>query len=115
MTAAVRSLLARFRQAGATLTCSSDGRVHFAAPAPLPAALLAEARQQRDAIARALAEPATLDLGDLPAAPCLACGCRSFWRVSVLSGGPGPWRCTKCTSPDREVWLDGHALSAGDA
>jgi hypothetical protein len=55
VTAAAVSLVARLRQAGATLTHFSDGRVRFAAPAPLSADLLAEARSQRDAIAAALA------------------------------------------------------------
>jgi hypothetical protein len=79
MTAAAGSLIARLRHAGATLTCSRDGRVHFAAPAPVPADLLAQARQHRDAIARLLGGPA--DLGTLPAAPCSDCGCSLWWRV----------------------------------
>jgi hypothetical protein len=42
VTTAAGSLIARLRQTGATLTCSRDGRVHFAAP--VPADLLTQAR-----------------------------------------------------------------------
>jgi hypothetical protein len=54
VTAAARALIARLRQAGAMLTCREDGKVGFSAPVPLPAALLAEARKHREAIAAAL-------------------------------------------------------------
>jgi hypothetical protein len=60
--AAALSIIARLRDAGATLQCSEDGRVRFSAAAPLPASLLAEARQHRKAIAAALAA----DAHDLP-------------------------------------------------
>jgi len=43
----------------------SHGRVHFAAPVPVPANLLMEARRHRDAIARLVGGPA--DLRTLPA------------------------------------------------
>jgi hypothetical protein len=48
------SIIARLRQAGAILDCWDGERVRFSAPAPLPAALLAEARQHREVIAVAL-------------------------------------------------------------
>lgn len=54
MTTAARFLIARLRRAGATLTCGNDGKVRFSAPVLIPAALLAEARNQRDGIAAAL-------------------------------------------------------------
>jgi hypothetical protein len=54
VTAVAGSLIIRLRQAGATLACGDDGKVRFSAPAPLPAALLAEARKYRDDIAAAL-------------------------------------------------------------
>ena len=54
MTAAALSIIARLQEAGATLECKDGGRVRFSAPAPLPAALLAEARKHREAIAAAL-------------------------------------------------------------
>jgi hypothetical protein len=54
VTAAALSIIARLREAGAALECKAGGRVRFSAPAPLPAALLAEAREHREAIAAAL-------------------------------------------------------------
>jgi hypothetical protein len=104
VTAVAGSLIARLRQAGATLTCLPDGRVRFAAPMPVPADLLTEARRHRDAIARLLGAPS--DLGALPAAPCPDCGSSLWWRVSVLSGGPGAWHCERCQPPDPDVWRD---------
>lgn len=59
MTAVALSIIARLREAGATLECSDGGRVRFSAPSPLPAALLAEARQHRETIAAALAAAAS--------------------------------------------------------
>jgi hypothetical protein len=55
VSAAALSIIARIHAAGATLQCKDDGRVRFSAPAPLPAALLAEARKHRESIAAALA------------------------------------------------------------
>ena len=54
MSAAALSIIARLQEAGATLECKDGGRVRFSAPVPLPAALLAEARKHREAIAAAL-------------------------------------------------------------
>jgi hypothetical protein len=54
VSAAVLSIIARLQEAGATLECKDGGRVRFSAPVPLPAALLAEARKHREAIAAAL-------------------------------------------------------------
>jgi hypothetical protein len=108
VTADAMSLVARLRRAGATLTCSPDGRVCFSAPAPIDASLLAEARHHREAIARVLAAPA--DLGELPSGRCSVCGGGSYWRLSVLSGGPGPWRCMRCVPPDAADWVDGCAV-----
>lgn len=100
MKAAAR-LVDRLRQAGATLTLSPIGRVQFAAPAPLPAALLAEARAHRDGIAAELATEG-------PPGPCEACGGGQWWRLSVLSGGPGPgpWHCHHCDHPNPANWVD---------
>jgi hypothetical protein len=98
---AAESLIARLRQAGATLTCSSDLPVRFAAPVPVPADLLTQARQHRDARARLLSGPA--DLGT-PAAPCRDCGGGLRWRLSALSGGPGAWHCEQCQPPGPDVW-----------
>lgn len=49
------------------------------------------------------------DLAHLPAAPCSACGQGAWWRVSVLSGGPGPWTCVRCDPAPPEVWQDATA------
>jgi hypothetical protein len=105
------SLIDRLRRAGATLTCSPHGGVRFSAPAPLPVDLLAEARQHRDAIARALAGGS--DPGELPGGPCPGCGGGTFWRASSLSGGPGPWHCERCAPPDPAEWIDGCAVPSG--
>jgi hypothetical protein len=50
------------------------------------------------------------NLGQLPAGPCDRCGGGSYWRLSVLSGGPGPWACRRCHRPDPTAWLDDHAI-----
>jgi hypothetical protein len=111
VTAAALSLVARLRHAGATLSCLPDGRVRFSAATPIDALLLSEARRHRAAIARVLAGPA--DLGELPSGRCSACEGGGYWRLSVLSGGPGPWCCTRCIPPDREDWIDGCAVPVG--
>ena len=56
--------------------------------------------------------PANDDTGNdaVPATPCITCGAGLFWRLSVLSGGPGPWHCTGCVPPDPEAWIDAHAM-----
>jgi 3-isopropylmalate dehydratase small subunit len=40
-----------------------------------------------------------------PLDPCPDCGAGRRWRLSVLSGGPGPWRCQPC-APPRSGGLD---------
>jgi len=54
-----------------------------------------------------------LDLGELPANPCPACGAGLWWRVSMLAGGPGPWHCERCIPPDPADWIDGCAVPLG--
>ena len=75
MTTTALSIIARLREAGATLECKDGGRVRFSAPAPLPTALLAEAREHRDAIAAAL----TANANKLPAAG----GVVSSWGLTA--------------------------------
>jgi len=53
-------------------------------------------------------DPAT-DLAG-PRAPCPSCGAGLWWRLSILSGGPGPWTCKRCAPPDPADWLDGCAV-----
>lgn len=48
----------------------------------------------------------------LPDAPCPGCGCGVWWRLSVMSGGPGPWHCQDCIKPDVADWLDACAMPA---
>ncbi len=55
------------------------------------------------------------DLGELPACPCPRCGRGTYWRQSVLSGGPGSWQCQRCVRPDPGDWIDGCALPVGTA
>ena len=49
---------------------------------------------------------AALDLGVLPTRPCSDCGGDVWWRLSMLSDGPGPWRCERCQPPDPDQWRD---------
>ncbi len=41
---------------------------------------------------------------------CPGCGSGRVWRLSILSGGPGPWCCSTWASPPAHAWLDGCAL-----
>jgi hypothetical protein len=54
--------------------------------------------------------PAAILSADGPSTSCRDCGANLFWRLSVLSGGPGPWTCRRCEQPDPATWLDSHAL-----
>ena len=51
-------------------------------------------------------------LGQLPTGPCDRCGGGSYWRLSVLSGGPVLWTCCRCQQPDPAAWVDSHAVPA---
>jgi hypothetical protein len=42
--------------------------------------------------------------------PCPYCGSGLWWRLSVLSGGPGPWTCQRCLPPAPDKWLDACAI-----
>jgi hypothetical protein len=59
-----------------------------------------------------IAIPSSVDLAALPDAACPACGNRIWLRCSVLSGGPGPWRCARCCAPPDGVWTDATAVAA---
>jgi len=50
----------------------------------------------------------------LPDLPCARCGDGVWWRLSVVSGGPGPWHCTHCEPPHPDDWLDGCAVATGN-
>jgi hypothetical protein len=75
---------------------------------PLPAGLPAPATAALPPAA--LPAAATVDLGEPPNGPCHRCGGWRYWRMSMLSGGPGPWTCRHCQEPDPTIWLDGHAV-----
>jgi hypothetical protein len=47
---------------------------------------------------------------EVPDAACPACDGGLWWRVSILSGGPGSWRCHLCAPPDLKDWIDAHAI-----
>ena len=53
------------------------------------------------------AEP--IDLGTLPCV-CPVCGRGLWWRLSIVSGGPGPWSCLRCVAAPSDVWIDGYAV-----
>jgi hypothetical protein len=55
----------------------------------------------------------SLDAEAVSAAPCPVCRCGLWWRVSVLSGGPGPWRCVICDPAPADVWQDAQAVPGG--
>jgi len=50
------------------------------------------------------------DVGASPATACPGCGLGVWWRVPALSGGPGPWRCERCSPPDPADWIDASAV-----
>ena len=47
------------------------------------------------------------DFEMLPCVPCFECGRSNWWRLSVLSGGPGKWQCARCAPSNPEEWIDG--------
>jgi len=48
-----------------------------------------------------------------PGLPRPGCGGGVWWRLSVISGGPGPWHCTNCNPPHPDDWVDGCAVCTG--
>jgi hypothetical protein len=60
------------------------------------------------------AASAVRDVDTLPSAPCLQCGRGNWWRLSVVSGGPGPWQCVRCTPHGAEDWIDGRSVPVAD-
>jgi hypothetical protein len=97
--------LARLRAAGGEAVVV-DGRLKLRAARPLPDALVAEVRAHKPELLALLAANEIAPDPE-PSTVCPACGCDLWWRVSVLSGGPGPWRCTYCDTPPRDAWQDG--------
>jgi hypothetical protein len=96
VTAAARSLIAQLRQAGAILTCGDNGKVRFSAPKPLPATLLAEARNHRKAIAATLAADAMpVEIRDRPARS-FAAGSRPtcLHTSGTICAAVSPWSGT---------------------
>jgi hypothetical protein len=69
----------------------------------LPPSLPAEAQPLNGTIAR-LTIPTDPQLH--PVRPCSKCGTSFWWRMSILSGGPGPWHCQQCGAPDVADWID---------
>jgi hypothetical protein len=53
---------------------------------------------------------AILDSRELPVGLFPACGNGMWWRVSILSGGPGQWTCERCSAPGLGVWVDACAV-----
>jgi hypothetical protein len=111
------ALLARARAAGAVLAVA-DGRVVVDGASRLAPDLLASLRAYKADLlailtANAVSEPfsspivaAVVPSHDPPSVPCRDCGHGVWWRVSVLSGGPGPWHCERCQPPDPDTWRD---------
>jgi hypothetical protein len=67
-------------------------------------------RNIRDRERPEIATPSSVDLAALPDAACSACGNRVWLRRSVLSGGPGPWRCARCDPLPADIWTDATAM-----
>ena len=112
MSAAALSIIARLQEAGATLECRDGGRVRFSAPVPLPAALLAEARKHREAIA------AALTANTVPAANHTAPDTRAALREHVaaeaLDGYEAPEPAADGQEQDRErLQSVGRAIAGG--
>jgi hypothetical protein len=112
------ALLRRARATGLMLR-TEDGRLLVKGSRP-PDDLMVALRHGRDDLIRVLrAEtdyalagppPGDVRLDNLPSEACPACGTGLWWRVSVMSGGPGPWRCMQCAPPDPADWIDGCAV-----
>lgn len=47
-----------------------------------------------------------------PGAPCPVCAGSLWVRRSVLSGGPGCWRCDRCDPLPADVWVDATVVPA---
>jgi hypothetical protein len=115
------TLLAHAHAAGAVLTVA-DGRVVVDWASRLAPDLLADLRAHKADLlalltATAVSEPFTSSVvaaavlsHNVPSVPCSDCGCGMWWRLSVLSGGPGPWSCARCFLPDSADWIDGCAV-----
>lgn len=118
MTGEVNGLLVRARAAGLVLRIDG-GRLVVKGPRP-PDDLLTALRDGRDDLIRVLSAeadhalarppPGNLCLDNLPSEACPACGIGLWWRLSGLSGGPGPWCCKQCVPPDAADWIDGCAV-----
>jgi hypothetical protein len=101
--------------AGAVLTVA-DGRVVVDGASRLAPDMLADPRAHKanflltaitvkERSSSAVA-PAPVLSRDAPSAPCWDCGGGLWWRLSVLSGRPGPWSCERCIPPDPAGWRD---------
>ncbi len=111
------ALLAQAYAAGAVLTVA-DGCVVVDGASRLAPGLLADLRAHKADLlalltATAVNEPSSSPVAatavlshDAPSVPCWNCGGEVWWRVSVLSGGPGPWQCERCQPPDPDLWRD---------
>jgi hypothetical protein len=111
------ALLAQAYAAGAVLTVA-DGCVVVDGASRLAPGLLADLRAHKaDLLALLTAitvnersspavAPAPVLSRDAPSAPCRDCGGGLWWRLSVLSGRPGPWSCERCIPPDPAGWRD---------
>ena len=110
MIALALSLIAELREAGAVLTCSTDGRVRFSAPLPLPRDLLARARLHRNAIAEAmLAEDtaATDTTPDPPPLPEPGSAARARWDAEQARMVRGLLETARQRPP---FWTDSTAI-----
>jgi hypothetical protein len=72
---------------------------------PSPTHEIAIDHEAASSLARAAILPA-----DGPFSSCSNCGASLYWRLSVLSGGPGPWTCRRCHPPVPGMWLDACAF-----
>ncbi len=117
----VAALLDQARAAGLVLRIEG-GRLALNGPKPSDD-LLAALRASRDDLIRVLQieagqvspdpPPGNACLDNLPSEACPGCGTGVWWRVSVMSGGPGSWRCMQCLPPDPADWIDGCAVPVG--
>ena len=102
MTAA--SLLARLGALGVSAK-ADGGSLRLRPASAIPADMLADLRTHKGDLLALLTR-----LANDPLAACPDCQCGVWWRLSIVSGGPGPWSCMRCVAAPSDAWIDGCAV-----
>lgn len=120
MTAA--ELLVGLGRLGVSMRVDGDA-LRLTPASAIPSRLLGDLRAHKVELMRLLIAsdaagepPLPIDLGSLPAGPCLECGNGLWWRLSSFEpDGPGPWQCQRCQLPDPTAWRDACCFPDGRA